>query len=100
MQLGLSGGASFSDTTNDSGCVMWGYLPADESYTLSFSRPPDYVRPDGSPELQRRGRASPAAQTSNYELQYDRGGHINAKFVTKRTANGEPVSHRTRRRRT
>ena len=87
IQLGLSGGASFSDATNDSGCVMWGYLPADESYTLSFSQPPDYVRPDGSQSV-----SAPVAvvgnQTSNYELQYDRGGYINAQFVTKRTANG------------
>ena len=87
VQLGLSGGASFSDATNDSGCVLWGYLASDESYTLSFSRPPDYVRPDGSQSV-----SAPVAvvggQTSNYELQFDRGGHINAQFVTKRTANG------------
>jgi hypothetical protein len=84
---GLSGGASDSDTTNDSGCVMWGYLPSAASYTLSFSRPPDYVRPDGSQSV-----SAPVAvvggQTSNYELQFDRGGRINAQFVTKRTTNG------------
>jgi hypothetical protein len=95
VQLGLSGGASFSDPTNDSGCVMWGYLPSDKSYALSFSRPPDYVRPDGSQSV-----TTPVAvvggQTSNYELQYDRGGYINARFITKRLANASNTSDPTK----
>ncbi|MBA3747808.1 MAG: hypothetical protein H0W96_10020, partial [Solirubrobacterales bacterium] len=48
LQLGLSGGATLSDATNDEGCVLWGYLPEGSGYALGFSRPPDYVLADGS----------------------------------------------------
>lgn len=87
LQLNLSGGATLSDTTNDAGCVMWGFLPAAASYSLSFSRPPDYVTPDGL-QVANKAISLTGGETTNRALQYDRGGHITANFVTKRSDTG------------
>ncbi|MDX6676473.1 MAG: hypothetical protein QOE31_525 [Solirubrobacteraceae bacterium] len=91
LQLGLSGGATLSDATNDDGCVLWGYLPEGSDYALSFSRPPDYVLANGS-QAANVPVAVVGGETSNVELQYDRGGHIQTKFVTKRTDIGALIA--------
>ena len=87
LQLNLSGSASLSDATNANGCVMWGYLTAGSGYTLGFSRPPDWVTPDGSTVVS-KPVAVVGDQTSIVALQYDRGGYLQTSFVTKRTATG------------
>ena len=87
LQLNLSGAASLSDATNANGCVMWGYLTAGSGYTLGFSRPPDWVTPDGSTVVS-KPVAVVGDQTSIVALQYDRGGYLQTSFVTKRTATG------------
>jgi hypothetical protein len=87
LQLSLSGPATLSDTTNANGCVLWGYLAAGGGYSLGFSRPPDYVTPDGS-QVVSKPVAVVGDQTSNVALQYDRGGYLQTSFVTWRTANG------------
>jgi Tfp pilus assembly protein PilX len=85
LQVSLSGPATLSDTTNASGCVLWGYLPAASGYVVGFSRPPDWVAADGSQVV---SRSVPVVgdQTSNVALQYDRGGYLQASFQTKRTS--------------
>ncbi len=91
LQLGLSGPASLSDTTNANGCVLWGYLTAGGGYTLGFSRSPDYVTPDGS-QVVSKPVAVVGDQTSNVALQYDRGGYLDATFTTKRTSTGVEIA--------
>lgn len=87
LQLGLSGAATLSDTTSASGCVLWGYLDAGSGYTLGFSRPPDYVTPDGQ-QVVSKPVTVVGDQTSNVALQYDRGGYLQTSFVTKKTRFG------------
>ncbi len=87
LQLSLSGGATLSDATNANGCVLWGYLNAASAYTLGFSRPPDYVTPDGS-HVVSKPVSVVGDQTSNVALQYDQGGRVQTTFKTWRAANG------------
>ncbi|MBA3746469.1 MAG: hypothetical protein H0W96_03135, partial [Solirubrobacterales bacterium] len=87
LQLNLTGSETHSDPTNDAGCVLWGYLPAGSGYAVGFSREPDYVLTDGT-RIANVPAAVIGGQTSNLALQYDRGGYINTRFVTKRTADG------------
>jgi hypothetical protein len=89
LQLNLTGPATLSDTTNANGCVLWGYLGAGSGYTLGFSRPPDYVAPDGSTVVS-KPVAVVGDQTSNVTVQYDRGGTIQANFTTKRYIGSAP----------
>lgn len=84
VQLGLSGPKTLSDATSDSGCVMWGYLDAGSGYSVRFSRPPDYVAPDGSLVIDKPATVA-SEQTANVAAQYDRGGTISTSFTTKRT---------------
>ena len=91
LQMNLSGPRTLSDTTSASGCVLWGYLDAVPGYTVGFSRPPDWVAPDGSQAV---SVAVPVVgdQTSNVALQYDRGGYISTKFTTKRSSSATPAA--------
>ena len=91
LQLNLSGAASLSDTTNASGCVLWGYLTAGSGYTLGFSRTPDWVTPDGS-QVVSKPVAVVGDQTSNVALLYDRGGYLRTSFVTRSTAGGADIA--------
>jgi len=84
VQLGLSGPTTLSDTTSDSGCVMWGYLGAGSGYSIRFSGPPGYVAPDGSQVVDKPATVT-SEQTTNVALQYDRGGTISTSFTTRRT---------------
>jgi Tfp pilus assembly protein PilV len=90
LQLNLSGSATLSDTTGSSGCVLWGYLTAGSGYTLAFSRPPDWVTPDGSTAVSKPVTVV-GDQTSNVALLYDQGGAIQTSFTTKRSANGAEI---------
>jgi len=85
LQLGLSGGATLSDSTNSAGCVLWGYLPAGSGYRLGFSLA-DHVLPNGS-QVADVPVAVIGGQTSSVALQYDRGGRIATTFRTKRSVN-------------
>jgi Tfp pilus assembly protein PilV len=91
LQLGLAGPATQSDTTSASGCVLWGYLPAGGGYTLGFSRPPDYVTPDGQ-QVVSKPVTVVGEQTSNVALQYDRGGYLTTSFVTRKTRLGANIA--------
>ena len=91
LQLNLGGPTTLSDATSSSGCVLWGYLPAGSGYAVSFSRPPDYVTPDGSTNVG-KPVAVVGEQTSNVALQYDRGGRLRTRFVTKRVVDGEDIA--------
>ena len=91
LQLGLSGTATRSDTTSADGCVLWGYLTAGSGYTLGFSRPPDYVTPDGQ-QIVSKPVTVVGDQTSNIALQYDRGGYLTTSFVTRIVADGADIA--------
>jgi len=90
LQLNLSGSATLSDTTNATGCVLWGYLTAGSGYAVGFSRPPDWVTPDGSQAVSKPVSVV-GDQTSNVALLYDRGGAIETAFTTKRTSGGAAI---------
>jgi len=78
LNISLSGPATFSDTTNANGCVLWGYLPAGSGYTISFART-GWVTPAGS--ASGGGAATVAGDaTTNASFQFDQGGSIRTNF--------------------
>ncbi|MEA2217849.1 MAG: hypothetical protein QOJ35_475 [Solirubrobacteraceae bacterium] len=91
MQVNLSGPATLTDTTNASGCVLWGYLPAGSGYAVGFTKPPDYVTTDGSTVVSRPATVV-GQQTSNVAVQYDRGGYLQTSFWTQRAVNGTKIA--------
>ena len=91
LQLGLSGTASRSETTSAAGCVLWGYLTAGSGYTLGFSKPPDYVTPDGQ-QVVSKPVTVVGDETSNVALQYDRGGYLTTRFVTRNVQYGSDIA--------
>jgi Tfp pilus assembly protein PilV len=90
LQLGLSGPATLSEPTSASGCVLWGYLTAGSGYALGFSRPPDWVTPDGQ-QVVSKPVTVVGDQTSNVALLYDRGGTIQTAFTTKRGPDDDEI---------
>jgi hypothetical protein len=91
LQVNLSGPTTLTDTTNASGCVLWGYLPAGSGYAVGFSKPPDYVTTDGSQVVSRPATVV-GQQTSNVAVQYDRGGYLQTSFWTQRSVNGTKIA--------
>jgi len=89
VQLNLTGGATRSDATNASGCVLWGYLATGSAYRVAFSLPSGHVLPDGG-QVGDEPVAVVGSQTSNVAFQVDRGGYLRSRFVTKRSRTGDP----------
>jgi Tfp pilus assembly protein PilV len=83
LPLELHGDTTLASPTNDSGCVLWGYVTAGNGYRLQFQRSPDWVRPDGT-QIVDVPVSVAAAQTSNVALPYDQGGYVRPTFVTRR----------------
>lgn len=72
-------GGSFSETTNDKGCVVFPFIPVG-NYTLAFSRGGFVTRNhvnDVSQNISVTG-----GQTTKLEYEYDNGGTTNTTFVT------------------
>ena len=83
LPLDLLGETQYASTTNDAGCVVWGYIKAGSGYRLKFNRSPDWVRPDGTQSVDMPVSVV-AGQTSPVALQYAQGGYIRPTFVTQR----------------
>lgn len=83
----LSGPVNLSDTTSAAGCILWGYLPAVNGYTIGFSRS-GWVNEQGVQAV-----ALPTGVTGGttkpITIPYDRAGSIRATFTTLRKANSD-----------
>lgn len=89
VQVTGTGPASFTDTTDVNGCVLFGNLPAG-SYTLTPSSSTALVDKNGDPP--KPMTTSVVAQSTNtVTLQYDRPGQVNVGFRTKYTPTGSPA---------
>ncbi len=78
LAVNVSGpSSSASETTDDEGCVMLGYLPVG-SYTISFSQP-GYIDPSGTQSVTRT--VSVLGQTvTSQEFKYDQPGSLPVNF--------------------
>lgn len=87
--VSLSGAQSYVDTTNQIGCVLWGYLPVGD-YTVGVAKQ-GYVDPRGATQP-----SSPASvvgeAVSTVAFDYDLGGQIGATYETLDRAGGTPVA--------
>jgi len=80
LTVSLTGAATFSDTTNANGCILWGYLAAGSGYTVAFSKA-GYVTASGSPG---GGSASVVGDaTANVNYLFDCGGSLRTNFKVK-----------------
>jgi Tfp pilus assembly protein PilV len=86
--VSLSGAQSYTDATNELGCVLWGYLPVGD-YTVGVTKA-GYVDPSGDPSPSRdAGVVGEATSTTAFD--YDLGGRIQATYETLDRAGGAPV---------
>jgi hypothetical protein len=85
LVLNLTGTKTLSDSTSAAGCVLWGYLPATGTYTITGSTA-GHVTPDGSPTISKTYANLPANQTEEFSPEYDLAGGLRATFTTKRSA--------------
>jgi Tfp pilus assembly protein PilV len=88
--LSGSGPATFSGTTGETGCVIFGNLPAGNTYTLSSTIPGnELIDKNGQPPKTETGLSVVGESTSTKAFQYDEAGEAVAKFVT--TVGGKQV---------
>lgn len=86
--VALTGPQSYTDASNDLGCVLWGYLPVG-NYTVGLSKA-GYVDPSGDPSPSSdAGVVGEATSTTAFD--YDLGGRIQATYETLDRAGGTPV---------
>jgi len=83
--LNLTGTKALSDATSTDGCVLWGYLAATGTYTVTGSTA-GHVTPDGSPTITKTYTNLTGNETTYYNPEYDRAGGLRATFTTKRSA--------------
>jgi Tfp pilus assembly protein PilV len=88
--LELTGDRNVSGVTNAQGCVLWGYLPADNDYTLAYSSP-GWIDPSGATAISATQSVA-GEQTRNVVFTYDRGGTLSVDFTTTRMSDGAHVS--------
>jgi Tfp pilus assembly protein PilV len=89
LTANLTGPKTLSDTTNDNGCVLWGYLPATSGYNVAFSRS-GWVMPNGS--AAGGGSVTVAGDaTTNAGYQFDLGGSMRTNFKVRSAATGNPL---------
>lgn len=89
LQVTLTGSTSLTDATSSNGCVLWGYLNAG-AHSVGFSSP-GYVLPDGA-QAADEGVSVAGGQTTTASYQYDRGGMLRTRFVTRRVAGGADIA--------
>lgn len=76
----LTGPKGYTDVTNEVGCVLWGYLPAGNGYTVSLSKT-GYVDPQGVAAPSKAVGVTGEA-TSTVAFDYDVGGRVEAIYET------------------
>lgn len=79
VSVTLAGARSYTDVTNEVGCVLWGYLPTG-SYTVTISRP-GYVDPTGVAQPTKSVSVVGQA-TTTLTFDYDAATTITASFDT------------------
>lgn len=89
VAVALSGPQSYTDTTNEIGCVLWGYLPVG-NYTVGLSKQ-GYVDPSGAAQPSRAAGVVGEA-TSTTAFDYDLGGRIRASYETLTQSGGAPIA--------
>lgn len=80
LPMSLTGPRNVTGVTNEKGCVLWGYLPAGNTYHLTFSTT-GWVDPSGATSVDKTITIV-GEQTRNEVVNYDRGGALRAHFVT------------------
>jgi hypothetical protein len=86
LTLTLDGPKNVSGTTNEKGCVLWGYLPQSSAYTLSFGSV-GWVDPSGASNVAKT--VSVVGEQTRVEIvSYDRGGSLRTDFFTRRARDG------------
>jgi type II secretory pathway pseudopilin PulG len=89
VSVSLAGARSYTDVTNDAGCVLWGYLPGG-NYTVSLARA-GYVDPNGVANPAKTvGVVGGATATTAFD--YDLGGQIQAGYETLNGATPVPAN--------
>jgi hypothetical protein len=89
QELAITGDHNASGVTNAQGCVLWGYLPADNDYTLSFASA-GWIDPAGNTSISSTQSVA-GEQTRNVVFTYDRGGSLGVDFQTTRLGDGAVV---------
>jgi Tfp pilus assembly protein PilV len=87
--LALSGDRNTSGVTNAQGCVLWGYLPAANDYTLSFATA-GWIDPSGQSAISSTQSVA-GEQTRNVVFTYDQGGSLGVDFKATRLSDGALV---------
>lgn len=84
----LDGPQDFTEVTNVNGCVVFGFVPESNAYTVKFARS-GFVDGDSNQSV-----ADPVivtgGETLKLQYDYDRGGYTAATFETKRPSSGTP----------
>ena len=89
VSVALSGPQTYSDTTNEIGCVLWGFLPVG-NYTVSLSKQ-GYVDPSANPAPSRAAGVV-GESTSTVAFDYDLGGQIRATYESVDSSTGRLVA--------
>lgn len=80
LAVNVDGPATVSGVTNDTGCVLWGYLPAGNGYVITFSRV-GWLDGSGVSNISRTESVTPEVpRTAGFV--YDRGGALRTRFET------------------
>jgi type II secretory pathway pseudopilin PulG len=89
VSVSLSGAQSYTDTTNEIGCVLWGFLPVG-NYTVGLSKA-GYVDPSGV-AAPSRAVGVVGESTSTVAFDYDLGGRIQASYESLASSGGRAVA--------
>lgn len=89
VSTSLSGAQSYTDTTNQIGCVLWGYLPVG-NYTVSVAKQ-GYVDPSGAVQPSKPAGVV-GESVSTLAFDYDQGGQIRASYTSLDRAGGRLVA--------
>lgn len=89
VSVSLTGPQTYTDTTNEIGCVLWGFLPIG-SYTVTLSKA-GYVDSLGVAQPSRAAGVV-GASTSTVAFDYDAAGWVDASFQTLTRAGGTAVA--------
>ncbi|HEV7774352.1 MAG TPA: hypothetical protein VGO48_13815 [Conexibacter sp.] len=89
VSVSLTGPQTYTDTTNEIGCVLWGFLPVG-NYTVGLSKQ-GYVDPSGV-AAPSRAAGVVGESTSTIAFDYDLGGRIQATYESVDSSTGRPVA--------
>lgn len=76
----LTGPKGYTDVTNANGCVLWGFLPAGNGYTVAIAKT-GYVDPSGA-TVPSKAVGVVGEATTTVAFDYDVGGRIQGNYET------------------